>query len=103
MTADICDHSEEVADMWHGAVHGPDTLDFSRTSKQDHVRACARVYAHVRVRVGDVAFLLRNSHEQKVSKLESEKRCGKVALGRYVARWHRFVAGRSSGRALSCT
>ncbi len=39
---------------------------------------------HVRVRVGDVAFLLRNSHEQKVRKLESEKRWGKVALGRYV-------------------
>ncbi len=73
MTADICDHSEELADIWHGTVHGPDTLDFSRTSKKDHVCTCARMYAHVRVRFGDVAVLLRNSKDQKVRKLESEK------------------------------
>ncbi len=46
VTADICDHSEELADMWHGTLHGPDTMDFSRTSKQDHVRACARMCAY---------------------------------------------------------
>ncbi len=74
MTTDICDHSEELADMWHGTVHGPDTLDFSGTSKQDHVRACALIFAHVRVRFGDVAVLLRNSKDQKVRKHKSEKR-----------------------------
>ncbi len=74
MTANICNDSEELADMWHGTVHGPDTLDFSRTSKQDHVLACARMYAHMRSRFGDVAVLLRNSKDQKVRKLESEKR-----------------------------
>ncbi len=78
MTADICDHSENLADMCHGTVHGPDTLDFSRTSKQDHVRAHACVCAHVRVRLGDVPVLLRNSKDQKVRKLESEKRWKKL-------------------------
>ncbi len=73
MTADICDHLEELADMWHGTVHGPDTLDFSRTSKLDHVRVHACMYAHVRARFGDMAVLLRNSKDQKVRKLESEK------------------------------
>ncbi len=138
MTADICDHSEELADMWHGTVHRPDTLDFSRTSKRDYVRACAvsihlsplslspclypplsslslslslstsllslvlslsislplltcrpppvsirlsLMCAHVRLRLGDVAVLLRNSKDQKVRKHESEKRWEKHDLG----------------------
>ena len=70
--------------MWHarhGTVHGPDTLDFSRTSKQDHVRAHARMCAHVRVSFGDVAVLLRNSKDQKVRKHEGEKRWEKLDLG----------------------
>ncbi len=78
MTVDICDHSEGLADMWHGTEHGPDTLDFSRTSHQDHVRAHACMCAHVRVRFGDVAVLLRNSKDQKVRKPKSEKRWGKL-------------------------
>ncbi len=64
--------------MWHGTVHGPDTLDFSRTSKLDHVRTHVCMCAHVRVRFGDVAVLLRNSKDQKVRKLESEKRWKKL-------------------------
>ncbi len=81
MTADICDHSEELADMWHGTEHGPDTLDFSRTSKQDHVRAHARMCVHVRVRFGDVAVLLRNIKYQKVRKHKREKKREKLDLG----------------------
>ncbi len=80
VTAYICDHSEELADMWHSTVHRPDTLDFSRTSKQDHVRACVRMCAHVRLCFGDVAVLLRNSKYQKVRKHKSEKRWGKLDL-----------------------
>ncbi len=70
--------------MLTGTEHGPDTLDFRRTSKQDHVRAHACMCAHVQVRFGDVAVLLRNSKDQKVRKLESEKRRKKLdrALGR---------------------
>ena len=68
----ICDHSEELADMWHGTLHGPDTLDFSRISKQNHVRTCAHMCAHVSVRFGDVAVLLRNSKDQKENKKVSE-------------------------------
>jgi hypothetical protein len=64
--------------MWHGTVHGPDTLDFSKTSKQDHVRAHACMCAHVRVSFGDVAVLLRNSEDQIVRKHESEKRWKKL-------------------------
>ncbi len=80
--ADICDHSEELADMWHWhcTVHGPDTLDYSRTSKQDHVRAHACMCAHVRLRFGDEPVLLRNSIDQKVRKHESEKRWKKLEL-----------------------
>ncbi len=90
MTADICDHSEEHADMWHGTVHGPHALDFSRTSKQDHVRAHGCMYAHVRIRFGDVSVLLRNSKDQKVRKLESEKRWEKIALGRDLVHFFPF-------------
>ncbi len=89
MTVDIYDHLEELADMRHVTVHGPDTLDFSRTSQQDHVRACEHMYAHVRVSFGDVAVLLRNSKDQKVRKLESEKRWEKLALGRQSEREER--------------
>jgi hypothetical protein len=78
VTADISDHSENLADMWHGTVHEPDTLDFSRISKQDHVRVHACMCAHVRVHFGDVPVLLRNSKDQKVRKLESEKRWEKL-------------------------
>jgi hypothetical protein len=66
--------------MWHGTVHGPDTLDFSRLSKQDHMRACARMCAHVRVRFGDLAVSLRNSKDQKARK-HKERRWEKLDLG----------------------
>jgi hypothetical protein len=91
VTADICDHSEELADMCHGTVHGPDTLDFSRTSKQDHMRAHVCMCALVRVRFGDVQVLLRNSKDQKVRKLESEKRWKKLDKAPKIE-WHQSEA-----------
>ncbi len=80
MTADICNHSENLADMCHGTVHGPDTLDFSRTSKQDHVRSHACMCAHVHVHFGDVPVLLRNSKDQKVRK-QKVRKDGKILIG----------------------
>ncbi len=76
MTADICDHSENLADLWHGTEHGPDTLDF----REMQAGSCARTCVHVRVRFGDVPVLLRNSKDQKVGK-QKDGKDGKILLG----------------------
>jgi hypothetical protein len=46
VTAAIYDPSAELADMCHCTVHGPDKLDFRRTSERDHVHPCAHMCSH---------------------------------------------------------
>ncbi len=76
MTADICDHLEKLADMWHGTEHGPDTLDFSGTSKQDHVRAHACLCAYA---LGTCQSSSETSRSES-EKTKSEKRWKNLAL-----------------------